>query len=133
ASALAVTVDGRTVALDERRLRATIAAACEGLTEYVSVDTVLRATVKNLYDGVAMEEVHKSAILAARSLIETDPAYSEVSARLLLHVIRHEVFGAEVSQDAMAGGYQEYFPRCIRIGVEAGRLDERLLQYQLPR
>jgi len=133
APALAVTVDGRTVALDERRLRATIAAACEGLTEYVSVDTVLTATVKNLYDGVAMEEVHKSAILAARSLIETDPAYSEVSARLLLHVIRHEVFGAEVSQDAMAGGYQEYFPRCIRIGVEAGRLDERLLQYELPR
>jgi len=132
-SAFAVTVDGRTVPLDERRLRATIEAACLGLTEYVSVDAVMQATVKNLYDGVAMEEVHKSAILAARSLIETDPAYSEVSARLLLHVIRREVLGGEVSQADMVQRYPEYFPRCLRIGVEAGLLDERLLQFDLDR
>jgi ribonucleoside-diphosphate reductase alpha chain len=133
APGLAVTVAGRRQPLDEAQLRATIAAACEGLTQFVSVDAVLGATLKNLFDGVAMEEVHKSAILAARSLIETDPAYSEVSARLLLHVIRHEVLGAEVPQAAMAVRYAEYFPRCMRIGVEAGLLDERLLQFDLPR
>jgi ribonucleoside-diphosphate reductase alpha chain len=54
--------------------------------------------VKNLYDGVPVEELYKSAILAARTLIEKDPAYSQVTARLLLHTIRKEVFGKEVAQ-----------------------------------
>ncbi|BAP90217.1 ribonucleotide-diphosphate reductase subunit alpha [Burkholderiales bacterium GJ-E10] len=132
-AALHVTDGGRRVPLDAARLRSTIEAACEGLTEYVSVDAVLSATLKNLYDGVPVEEVHKSAILAARARIETDPAYSEVTARLLLHVVRKEVFGTEVAQGAMVERYAEYFPRCVRIGVDAGLLDERLLQFDLPR
>ncbi len=132
-AALHVTDGGRRVPLDAARLRATIEAACEGLTEYVSVDAVLSATLKNLYDGVPVEEVHKSAILAARARIETDPAYSEVTARLLLHVVRKEVFGTEVAQGAMVERYAEVFPRCVRIGVDAGLLDERLLQFDLSR
>ncbi|HXY06113.1 MAG TPA: ATP cone domain-containing protein, partial [Burkholderiaceae bacterium] len=128
-----ISVDGRSVPLDEGRLRATLQAACEGLAEFVSVETVMKATVKNLYDGVSLDEVHKSAILAARSLIEADPAYSEVSARLLLHALRKEVFGTEVPQAAMAQRYAEYLPRGIRLGVEAGLLDERLLQFDLDR
>jgi len=70
--ALRVRLDGRTAPLDQAQLHATILAACEGLGQHVSADAVQEATVKNLYDGVAMEEVHKSAILAARALIETD-------------------------------------------------------------
>jgi len=132
-ASISVIADGRSVPLDEARLRAMIAAACQGLTDFVSVDDVLAATLKNLYDGVAIEEVHKSAILAARALIETDPAYSEVSARLLLHVIRREVLGSEVPQEEMAGHYREYLPRGIRIGVDAGLLDERLLQFDMAR
>ena len=131
--AIHITLDGRSVPLDQERLRATIQAACEGLTDYVSVDAVLEATIKNLYDGVPLEEVHKSAILAARALIETDPAYSEVTARLLLHTVRKEVFGVEVAQAEMTARYAEYLPRGIRLGVEAGLLDERLLQFDLER
>ena len=55
------------------------------------------ATLRDLYDGVPMEEVRKSAVLAARALIEKDPAYSYVTARLLLHTIRLEVLGEEVA------------------------------------
>lgn len=131
--ALRVIADGRSVPLDEAQLRATILAACEGLGQHVSADAVLQATVKNLYDGVAMEEVHKSAILAARALIETDPAYSEVSARLLLHTICKEVLGTEVPQAAMAQRYPQYLPHAIRVGVDAGLLDERLLEFDLER
>jgi ribonucleoside-diphosphate reductase alpha chain len=133
APVLSVSIGGRAVPLDERRLRETIAAACVGLEEFVSVDAVFAATVKNLYDGVALEEVHKSAILAARALVETDPAYSAVSARLLLHVIRQEVLGEEVPQAVMAEAYRGYLARGLRIGVEAGLLDERLLQFDLGR
>ena len=104
-----------------------------GLGSEVDVDAVLGDTVKNLYDGVPIEEVHKSAILSARALIEKDPAYSQVTARLLLHTVRREVLGEEVAQAAMRERYAEYFPGFVRRGVQAGLLDEALLQFDLPR
>jgi ribonucleoside-diphosphate reductase alpha chain len=127
-------VDGeRRFPLDRGALRAWIQSSCEGLDAGVSADMVLRETLKNLYDGVPLAEVHKSAILAARALIETDPDYGRLSARLLLHSIRREVLGEQVDQASMSERYPEYFPRCIRLGIEAGRLDERLGQFDLER
>ena len=54
------------------------------------------------------------AILAARALIEKDPAYSYVTARLLLHTIRLEVLGEEVSQAEMETRYAELLPAVHR-------------------
>ena len=71
------------------------------------------------YDGVSIEEVSKSAILASRTMIEHEPAYSYVTARLLLDNVRKEVLGEAVSQAAMATRYAEYFPEFIRVGVKA--------------
>ncbi len=119
--------------LDGEALRALIASACAGLEQFVSVDAVLADTVKNLYDGVAIAEVQRCAILSARALIENDPAYGQVSARLLLHTIRREVLGAEVAQEAMRERYAEYFPAFVRRGVQAGLLNEALQQFDLAR
>jgi ribonucleoside-diphosphate reductase alpha chain len=124
---------GRRVPLDLGRIRALVDSACVGLTDYVSAEAIVAETVKNLYDGVPFEEVVKSAILAARALIEKDPAYSYVTARLLLHTVRSEVLGEEVSQQAMASRYAEYFPGFVKYGIEAELLDERLAQFDLPR
>ena len=74
--------------LDIAELRATIVAAGEGLAEFIDSEAILKETVKNLYDGIPVDEVYKSAILSARALVEKDPAYSQVTARLLLHTIR---------------------------------------------
>jgi ribonucleoside-diphosphate reductase alpha chain len=127
-------VDGdRSRPLDQAELRALIASACEGLGEVVDIDAVFAETVKNLYDGVPIEEVHKSAILSARTLIEADPVYTTVTARLLMHSIRREVLGGEVAQASMPKRYPEYFPAFIGRGIAAGLLDERLAQYDLPR
>ena len=90
-------------------------------------------TQRNLYDGVPLDEVWKAAILAARTLIEKDPGYSFATARLLLHTIAREVLGREVTLAELSQGYVDYFPQFIRRGVEAERLDEQLLQFDLPR
>ncbi len=119
--------------LDTAALRTLIESACVDLGEFVHADAVLSDTVKNLYDGVPLDEVYKSAILSARALIEKDPAYSQVTARLLLHTMRREALGEEVGQAAMVERYREYFPRFIRRGVEAGLIDEKLLQFDLQR
>jgi ribonucleoside-diphosphate reductase alpha chain len=119
--------------LDQARLQSLIEAACLGLGDTVRPDQVLVETLKNIYDGIPLDEVYKSSILSARALIETDPAYSLVTARLLLHTIRREVLADEVDQAGMTTRYAEYFPRFVKRGVEAGLLDARLGQFDLQR
>ena len=67
---LHVTEDGQSRPLDINEVRSLIAAACVGLESHVDADAILSETVKNLYDGVPVEELYKSAILAARALME---------------------------------------------------------------
>ncbi|HEY9459411.1 MAG TPA: ribonucleoside-diphosphate reductase subunit alpha, partial [Paralcaligenes sp.] len=129
---LNVTDNGVRRPLDLAQLRATIAEAGLNLPNVIDADAILAETVKNLYDGIPVDEVFKSAILSARALVETDPSYSVVTARLLLHTIRKEVLGEEVSQAAMATRYAEYFPQFIKLGVEGGLLDRKLAQFDLP-
>jgi ribonucleoside-diphosphate reductase alpha chain len=110
-----------------------IASACENLGSAVSPAPILAETVKNLYNGVPMSQVYESAVLASRTMIEQDPAYSQVTARILLHTIRREIIGGEVTQQQMSGKYAEYFPQYIKRGVEAELLDEALLAFDLPK
>jgi len=129
--ALNVTDAGVRRPLNLAELRATIVAAGEGLAEFIDTEAILKETVKNLYDGIPVDEVFKSAILSARALVEKDPAYSQVTARLLLHTIRKEVLGEEVSQDGMSTRYAEYFPTFIARGIEGGLLSPELANYDL--
>lgn len=131
--AINVVENGVASPLNLSRLRALIESSCEGLGQEVTPKFIIDETLKNLYDGVPAAEVRKSGILAARALIEKDPAYSYVTARLLLNLIRHEVLGEEVLQADMAERYVEYFPQFIKRGIAAELLDERLGQYDLGR
>ncbi|MCA1857978.1 ribonucleoside-diphosphate reductase subunit alpha [Massilia oculi] len=119
--------------LDMNDVHALVNAACSGLEKHVDADAIVAETLKNLYDGVPVEELHKSAILAARALMEKDPAYSQVTARILLHTIRKEVFGHEVPQAGAALEYITYFPQYIAKGIQNELLDEALGTYDLER
>jgi ribonucleoside-diphosphate reductase alpha chain len=126
-------VHGQKVALDMAALRDRIQAACAGLSADVKPEPIVAETVRNLYDGVPMEEVHKAAILAARTLIEKDPDYTYATARLLLHTIASEVLGTEVTQAGLAQAYPSYFPQFIQKGIDNELLDEKLGQFDLAR
>jgi len=128
---LHILADGQRVLLDHDKLKKMITSACIGLESHVDADAILHETLRNLYDGVPVEELYKSAILAARALMEKDPAYSQVTARLLMHTIRKEVFGKEVAQADAAQNYVEYFPKFIKKGIEAELLDAKLGQFDL--
>ena len=124
---------GRRVVLDMERLKGLVVAACANLGDDVRPGPILAETLRNLYDGVPMEEVYKASVLAARTLIEKDPDYTYATARLLFHTIANEVLGRDVIQADMAQAYVEYFPQFIRKGVDNELLDERLLQFDLVR
>lgn len=123
--------NGVTKPLNVAALRSVIEAACEGLGNHIDASPIMTETIKNLYDGVPMAQVYDSAILASRTLIEKDPAYSQVTARILMHVIRKEILGREVLQGDMQSEYPNYFPQFICKGIEAELLDPRLLEFDL--
>jgi len=119
--------------LDMAALRTVLEAACEGLGDQVTASPIITETIKNLYDGVPMAQVYDSAILASRTLIEKDPAYSQVTARILMHVIRKEILGREVLQGDMQAEYSTYFAKYINEGISAELLDPRMREFDLPR
>ncbi len=124
---------GERIALDQPALQALLAQACAGLDADVRPEPILAETLRNLYDGVPVEEVYKAAILAARTLIEKEPDYTYATARLLLHTIAREVLGETVSLPQLAERCAAHFPQFIRKGVDEELLDERLLQFDLGR
>ena len=126
-----VTENGKTHPLDMVRLSALVHEACEGLGRAVDPEKILQATLKDLYEGVPVDEVRKSLILSARAMIEKDPAYSYVTARLLLNTLRLETVGEEVTQADMKTRYADVFPKLIKRGIEAELLDERIAGYDL--
>lgn len=132
-STLHVLDRGERVALDLNELKGLIESACAGLGDSITGGPIVAETMRNLYDGVPLDEVYKASILAARTLIEKDPDYTFATARLLLHTIFKEVVGREVPAAERAQAYADNFPLFIKKGVDNDLLDEKLLQYDLAR
>jgi len=124
---------GVRVPLDLGHLKSLIETCCEGLNPDVKPDPIMGETLRNLYDGVPLEEVFKAAILATRTLIEKDPDYTFATARLLMHTIAKEVLGFEAHPKEMGQHYLDYFPKFIKKGIANDLLDERLGQFDLAR
>ncbi len=130
--------DGRLEPLDEAGLQSTIASACAGL-DGVSVDAIMAEVRRNLYDGIQLHELGLAQTMAARSLVEQEPNYAFVSARLLLNNLRDEALGfilpgsVTVSQRAQDMRYEEYFPEFVKQAVKLEILDKELAAFDLAR
>ncbi len=139
AAALHMTMaDGRRVPLDDARLEAVVREAADGLDD-VSVEAILAETRRNLYDGIAFDELALAPILAARTLIETEPNYAKVSARLLLDKLRREALSflagrpEQATQCEMAERYPDYFCSYLKAGIAAELIDPELGRFDLDR
>ena len=130
--------DGTRAPLDTARLVHIIDEACAGL-DGVLAAPVLAETRRNLYDGISQDELALAGIMAARTLVEQEPNYAYVSARLLLDKLRSEVLSfvhgvpVSASQADMATRYAEYFPAYVKNGIAAELLDPELGRFDLKR
>ncbi|MBT70774.1 MAG: ribonucleoside-diphosphate reductase subunit alpha [Gammaproteobacteria bacterium] len=127
--------DGQQGLLDMARLRTIITEACEGLND-VSGDTIYNETLKNLYPGVKMEDVRTSLVMCARTLVERDPNYSYVTARLLMDTLRSEALSFlgitdAATQSEMHYRYATTLKPYIEKGVELELLSPHLLEFDL--
>ncbi len=127
--------DGSFAPLDLGRLNTIITEACEGLEE-VDGDLIQRETLKNLYDGVALTDVNTALVMTARTLVEREPNYSFVTARLLMDTLRAEGLGfLKVADSAthheMADLYAKALPAYIAKGIEFELLNPVLATFDL--
>ena len=125
--------DGRQVLLDRSVLRHEIAETCAGLVGQPDMEALYQETVANLYPGIALRDVEQAKILAARSRVEREPAFAFVAARMLLDTIYAEVTGLPLRFRDIQETYRDHFQTSIRLGVAVGRLDPRLLEFDLQR
>jgi len=127
--------DGHQGPLDTERLLTIITEACGGL-EDVSGDAIYDETLRNLYPGVKMEDVRTSLVMTARTMVEKDPNYSYVTARLLMDTLRSEALNflgiAEAAtQSEMHYRYAATLKPYIEKGVELDLLSPLLLEFDL--
>ena len=115
-----------------------VGEACAGL-DGVDAAPVIAETHRNIYDGISRDELALASVMAARTLVEQEPNYAYVSARLLLDKLRTEVLSyvegapTSASQADMAVRYAEYFPAYIKTGIASELLDPDLARFDLKR
>lgn len=127
--------DGSHQPIDTARIETIVQEACRGLSD-VTAEPVIKDALRNLYQLATLQDVHKALIMAARALVETQPNYTFVSARLLLDSMRSEALSKlhiknNATFDEMATLYPTYFKSYIAQGIKQGILDAQLGDYNL--
>jgi len=125
--------DGRTVLFDSTKINQIIIDASIGYENDISIEKISTEVIKNIYDGVTVEEIEKAMILASISFIEKDPSYNFVSAKLFLFKLYREVVGEPYGNPDNDKLYRTSFLFSVQKGIEDGILDKRLMEFDLER
>lgn len=127
--------NGELKPLDRERINTIVAESCRNL-EHVAAEPVIQYALRNLYNQAKFEDVHKSLIMSARALVEKEPNYTFVSARLLLDSLRMEALTklqikSDATFDEMNTLYPSYFKSYISHGIAQGILDTKMADFDL--
>ena len=133
--------DGERHPLDTGRMRTLIDDACAGLSD-VDAGRVMEESRRNMYDGITERDVATTLVMTARTLIEEEPDYTYVTARLLLDQLRAEALafldvqvpGAahyRATQAEMKTLYGEALAAFVARGVRLELLAPELQRYDL--
>ncbi|MFT4613273.1 MAG: ribonucleoside-diphosphate reductase alpha chain, partial [Bacteroidia bacterium] len=132
-----VQLDGSKQPLDLDRLHTIVSEACTDLAD-VSEAEILDQALRNLYDGVSASELATSLVITARTMIEQEPNYSYVAARLLCDNLRCEALdflgvAKTATQQDMESLYAKALHAYVARGVELELLSPNLQGYDLDR
>ncbi len=112
-------------------LRARIEFASIGLSLDASADELERELSRALRPG---EDARQLVVLNAKALVERDSEYMRFAGRILLTYLYEETLGWDVVRDGIAGlaaAHRRALRPMLSHGVAIGRVDERLLDYDL--
>lgn len=130
-----IQLDGSRAPLDLDRIHTIVTEACFDLAD-VSETAILDEALKNLYDGVTAAELSTSLVITARTMIEQEPNYSYVAARLLCDNLRAEALNflgvaTSATQADMSSLYARALPAYIEKGVALELLAPNLQDFDL--
>ena len=129
------TAEGNLQPVTKEYLAKFITPACTGLSA-VNPDLIIEDTLRNLFDGVPEIELHKATIMSTRSLIETEPEYSSVAARLLLNLLKGEALkflGEQNKTASLKKLYPTLLTQYIKKGISLELLNEKMQEFDLVR
>lgn len=116
----------------KEKLKTSLSYAVRGFESVIDVEAIVKQCRAELYEDISTADVSRALILVSRSMIERDPAYSTVATRLLHDSICKDIIGRDViDYKRFDEQYREAFVRCIKRGVEIGKLDPRMLIFNL--
>lgn len=115
---------------NEEKILAVITRCCENIKFADVMQVMYNAKIK-LYDGVPTTEIDKALIKSARALIEEEPNYTYVAARLLLTTIYKEVFGENTDSDLFEFQYRKSFISNVKNLIEEGIASKELKKFNL--
>ena len=135
--------DGTRAPLEPEVLRKQVVEACQGLSD-VSPDRVVEEALSSMYEDIPEDEVGNCLVMVARALIEEEPNYTFVSARLLLDTIRYLALKAlriewldkkqrRVSHSQMRSLYKVAFSPFIHRAIALDLLDPGMALFDLER
>ncbi|NVN54559.1 ribonucleoside-diphosphate reductase subunit alpha [bacterium Scap17] len=130
-------LDGSVRPLDLGRIETLVFDACAELSN-VDAQKIVDDSLKNLYDGVPVDGVSTALMMTARTLVEKDPNYTYVTARLLQDNLRREALSfLKVADEATFGEMKDHYPVAFKAYIESGiafeQLDEQLATFDLER
>ena len=128
-------IDGQTQPLDIERIKTIVSEACADL-KGVEAEAILKEAMRNLYDGVSIEDVNTSLVISARTLVEKEPNYTYATSRLLLDKLRAEALNfLGIAKLATQAEMERYYPEAlvayINKGVELELVSPELLAFDL--
>ncbi|WP_326927255.1 ribonucleoside-diphosphate reductase subunit alpha [Candidatus Haliotispira prima] len=119
--------------LDIDFLQRIIDYAVQGLAE-VDGQRILRETLRSLYKGISASELHTALLISGRTLVEQEPNYSYVTARLLLYKLwaediakGYDLEHTDLSDEStLSQMYRQVFLAYIPKGIAADLLDPNM-------
>ncbi|MFT5452655.1 MAG: ribonucleoside-diphosphate reductase alpha chain [Enterobacterales bacterium] len=127
--------DGSSAPLDIHRLHTVVNEACEDLSD-TDPTHIIEDTIRNLYDGVSLNDVSTALVMTARTMIENDPNYTYVTARLLMDNVRSSALkmlgvANQATQHEMEVLYPKTLPIYLKKAVELELVSPELLTFDL--
>jgi ribonucleoside-diphosphate reductase alpha chain len=127
--------NGKKQKFDIEKVRKSLSYVLNTLTseekKIFETETVLNQVKLDVFDNMETKDVAKVLMMNIRSMIELDPVYSKVGARLLLSKLYKQVFGDDVDFGNIKTEMKKFYPKYIRKMVDLKKFDPRMLDFDL--
>ena len=126
--------DGSTFFWDGTDLEERIRYASIGLDLNMTKAEIEAELRRSLFDEISREDLRKTIILNAKSLIERDADFAKFAGRILNTFIYEEVLGWDILKNGIGSlkrRHVDYFKKYLQHGVKIKRLSPKLQEFDL--